>query len=72
MGKVLGLVFRNINKQDHYKRSLEMPSPKSTHPMVSENSFPSEPGAVSNFVWKSIGAALCGAAIPGVIFYFLF
>lgn len=49
-----------------------MSGTKSSHTLVQENSFSNEPGAVSSFVWKSIGAAICGAAIPGVIFYFLF
>lgn len=49
-----------------------MASPKASLGISAETSLTTNPGSVSSFVWKSVGAAICGAAIPGVIFYFLF
>lgn len=49
-----------------------MASQKASIDISTETSLTTVQGSVSSFVWKSVGAAICGAAIPGVIFYFLF
>ncbi len=49
-----------------------MASQKTSFVISADNQFTSRSNAIPAFVWKSVGAALCGAAIPGVIFYFLF
>ncbi len=49
-----------------------MASQKASITISPESNLAVEPSPASTFLWKSVGAAICGAAIPGVIFYFLF
>ncbi len=49
-----------------------MASHKASLSVSPESTLIEEQPTVSAFVWKSVGAAICGAAIPGIIFYFLF